>query len=243
MTRWVLTRSRVIFVLSADDSDLIERRHLADPQRLREIPPLFAAPDLPDRNSARNRFGIAQDEKAVLWIGRLEQEKDPATFVAALCQSPTRAVGLIVGDGSLRAELEATCERCSNRFIFTGWLADPAPAYAAADLYVNTSLWEVGPLTAFEAASAGLPLILSDCPGAASRLLVQQRVTFPAGDPTGLERLVVKLLAQPRPSTQESVVPVTTGLSAERVVAQITRGYTEALQHLSHRAPTTKARL
>lgn len=230
-TRWILRRSARFLVLSDDDMELLKIHRLAPLHRVREVPPLFEPPDVPDRKAARRSLGIEDGEKAVLWIGRLEQEKDPMTFVNALCHAPDRVVGVIVGDGSLRSRVADACEPCSSRFIFTGWLSDPAAAYAAADVYVNTSLWEVGPLTAFEAASAGVPLILSDCPGAAGRLLAHAGpLRFAPGNEHELRDLLHTFFEIPRSARSSRILSQLPELSPEAVVAQIASVYDEVLE-------------
>lgn len=242
-TRWVLARSALIFVLSADDREMIAAEDLAPSHRVREITPLFAPPALPSRDSARRSFGIGDDEKVFLWIGRLEKEKDPMTFVKALCDANPRVTGLIVGDGSLRDDLTHACEACFCRFVLPGWLPDPAPAYAAADVYVNTSLWEVGPITTLEAASAGLPLILSEAPGAARRLVSHQRpATFTPGDHRELRDLLVGSIdTSPFAKRLASTEPPR--LSGGAALEHIVEGYADVLLDRAARSePATDPR-
>lgn len=240
-TRWALARSALIFVLSADDAELVRVEDLAMSHLVREIPPLFEPLRLPAREWARRSFGIDQAERVALWIGRLEQEKDPMTFVRAVCEGPRHVVGLIVGDGSLRSELADACAACSCRFIFTGWLVDPAPAYAAADVYVNTSLWEVGPLTTLEAAATGLPLILSDVPGAARRLVKHQpEWTFPARDHLRLRELLTRWSETGFEGDRVTGLAPQL-LSPEGAIDEIQKGYSDALQRgLPHFSRSTR---
>ncbi|MGH2702048.1 MAG: glycosyltransferase, partial [Actinomycetota bacterium] len=71
-----------------------------------------------------------------------------------------------------------------DRVLVPGWLSDPDPAIAAADVFVSTSLWEGFPLAALESAAGGLPLIVTDVAG--NRDLVASGVPaclVPAQDP------------------------------------------------------------
>lgn len=113
----------------------------------------------------------ASDQKILLSVGRLEQQKDHRTLVAAFAGLAGRFPEWtlrIVGDGSLRRELQAQVRSLGleGRVQLRG--ADPnvAPEYARADLFAIPSRYESFGLVTAEALSYGIPTIgFLDCPG------------------------------------------------------------------------------
>lgn len=101
----------------------------------------------------------AEGNKSFFFIGRLEQEKGPQDALAA-----ARLAGVpleVVGDGPMRAELEASYPE----MIFHGWREQKdigALLGTARALVIPSRLPEPFGLVAAEAAASGLPLILTD---------------------------------------------------------------------------------
>ena len=163
--RTLRSMAAVLLLSEADRASIIEYR-LAPPELLHGIRPLYHRPRLYDSSEARALLRLPPDAVLVLWIGRLSDEKAPLTVVETMELVP-EAHGVVVGSGPLEGRLQDMTARSSakDRIHLMGWLDDPDPAYSAADAYLSTSLWESMPMTALEAASAGLPLILTDRPG------------------------------------------------------------------------------
>ena len=97
-------------------------------------------------------------------VGRLSPEKNHARLIEAFglahdARPDTRL--LVVGDGPLRAELQARIEASglSDAVFLTGSLSNPFPALAAADCFVLSSDYEGQPMVLLEAAVAGLPIV------------------------------------------------------------------------------------
>ncbi|MCU0227283.1 MAG: glycosyltransferase [Bryobacterales bacterium] len=114
--------------------------------------------------AVRSQLGLSPETPLAICVARLEPQKNHAGLLEAFHQafapdSPWRL--LLVGDGSLRAALEAHVLRLGlqDRVHFLGLQADVAPALAAADLFVLASHWEGAPLAVMEALAAGLPIV------------------------------------------------------------------------------------
>jgi peptidoglycan/LPS O-acetylase OafA/YrhL len=128
--------------------------------------------------------------RTILYVGRLDLEKGVRLFAETASRLGLDVV--LVGDGPLRAELEAV-----PGVAVTGWLTrDRVRTHLArARCLVFPSLWyETYGLTVDEAASCGVPAIVSDISAAAER--VEDGVTgwrFRSGDGTDLARCL-KLL-------------------------------------------------
>jgi glycosyltransferase involved in cell wall biosynthesis len=96
---------------------------------------------------------------AFVFIGRLERDKGPAVFAAAARAAGVRAV--FVGEGAARESVTAANPEAE----FTGWLdgAGVRSVISGARSVVNASLWyETQGLSVIEAASLGIPAVVSD---------------------------------------------------------------------------------
>lgn len=166
---WVVLRSadRVLVLSEADRRRILEHR-LASAGRVQRIAATYPERPRMHRLAARRALELPQGADILLWLGRLANQKDPLTFLRSLQRlERDDLVGLVVGDGPLlsQARAEAEAAGLNGRLRFTGWMKDPSPALAAADVFVSTSRWEGLPMAVLEAAAAGLPLALTDCPG------------------------------------------------------------------------------
>lgn len=106
------------------------------------------------------------DVPLVVTIGRLVEQKRQAWLLRGLApiKRPWRLE--LVGDGTLRGELEALADELGirPRVSFRGVLPDIRQALARADLFAFSSAWEGQGIAVLEAAASGVPLILSDLP-------------------------------------------------------------------------------
>lgn len=122
-----------------------------------------------DGAGVREALGIGPDEIFLLSVSRLAAEKNLMFMMESVAdilreEPPTRLV--LVGDGPLRPDLERRARELGlgDRVVFTGRLAhDTLPdTYAAADLFLITSVTEVNPLTIGESLAAGTPVAAVD---------------------------------------------------------------------------------
>ena len=99
----------------------------------------------------------------VLWIGRLEPQKD-----AGLALDVARALGgaahlTMLGDGAQAEEIDRRIAREGLPVTRLGHVADIAPHLSAADALLITSHYEGGPAVAVEALAHGVPVVSTDC--------------------------------------------------------------------------------
>ncbi|MEW6541695.1 MAG: glycosyltransferase family 4 protein [Bacillota bacterium] len=124
----------------------------------------------------RERYGIAAEEKVLLFVGRMGQEKNIDFLLRAYRQvldgprkTPVRLV--LVGGGPETGNLKllARALGIGERTVFTGPLAgrDVASCYAGADLFVFASVTETQGLVIGEAKAAGVPAVAVDAFGVA----------------------------------------------------------------------------
>jgi glycosyltransferase involved in cell wall biosynthesis len=140
----------------------------------------------PDRRSdaLRAGWGVGADDLVVACVGRLAPEKNLATvelaFEAIRARRPDARL-LLVGDGPLRAELQARWPDA----LFAGQRRgeDLAAHYASADLFLFASQTETFGNVTTEAMASGLPVVAFDYAAAAQ--LIRQDVSgalVPLGD-------------------------------------------------------------
>lgn len=112
-------------------------------------PPVDLDSNHMDRDAAeafRARFGVGDDDTLVVVVSRLARTMKSEGLHAAidavgmLAHHPLRLA--IVGDGDARADLQAHADRVNAHLgcravVLTGWMLDPAPAYAGADIVLG----------------------------------------------------------------------------------------------------------
>ncbi len=144
-------------------------------------PDLFYFPDEKDKlrlkKSLMDRYDWFIDDPLMLFVGRLDQQKDPSLLISAmteLVKKASRARLIMVGEGVLRGELERMIvehglER--NVKIF-GVVAQErvAEMLRSTDLLLLSSAYEGMPLCVVEALGSGVPVVSTNV-GEVSRLV------------------------------------------------------------------------
>jgi glycosyltransferase involved in cell wall biosynthesis len=171
INRWSLpTADRVVTVCESFARDLaragVERRRIAVLHNSVEARPPTAASGVAELQALRERLGIREDERVVLAVGRLSQEKGHVDLVRALArlrgEQPRLDFKLVVvGDGPerRRVEREAAALGFGDRLVFAGHVGDVRPFYALADVLALPSHSEGSPNVLLEAMAAGLPVV------------------------------------------------------------------------------------
>ena len=155
------------------------------------VPPIKAQPLVEWSTALRRRTPV------VGFLGRLVPIKDIDLFLDTLAVlSHSRPVqGLICGDGPLREHAEFRAAELGLRVHFTGFI--PAPeALGQMDVLLMTSRNEGQPLSAIEAASAGVPVVAPAVGGLAD-LIRWQGVVGAERTPIALAEAVSRLLSEP----------------------------------------------
>ncbi len=126
-------------------------------------------------DALRRQWGLAPDDLAVLYVGRIAPEKNLAlleqAFVAVRARHP-RARLVLVGDGPALPQLRARLPEAVCVGAQTGVLL--AAHYASADLFVFPSLTETYGNVVAEALASGLPVVAYR--DAAAHELIDHRV-------------------------------------------------------------------
>lgn len=156
-----------------------------------------------ERETIKKRLGLGPGP-VILFVGRMVPEKGVEELIEAYREVIRRdslngLQLLLVGEGPLLEPLQELCRVSGlDRVNFTGFVApgDLYPYYAAADIFVLPSRYEPYGVVVQEAAAAHLPLIVSDCCGAAPELLHDREngFIFRAGDSKKLVEAIIALL-------------------------------------------------
>lgn len=122
--------------------------------------------DKKDRKLTRSELGIPEDAHVIGSVGRLERIKNQIFLLDIVASFPEsrRPYLLILGDGSLRSEIERRADELGIRekVILAGLQDETWRFYAAMDVFCMPSLCEGLPVSAVEAQASGLPGVLSD---------------------------------------------------------------------------------
>lgn len=114
--------------------------------------------------ASRAEFELAADDRVMLVVARLHPDKDVELAIrTARALDDPHVVLLIAGDGPQREYLEDLAANLPGRtrIRFLGVLQDPAPAYAAADLYLQTTRGPNLGVVVLEAMASGLPILIA----------------------------------------------------------------------------------
>lgn len=155
------------------------------------------------REAARKELGLDRAVPLVGVVGRLEPQKGHAYLLDAwplLVREFPDARLLLVGDGSLRAALEAQARArgIAGSVLFAGFRADVPRLLDAIDVLCLPSLYEGMPLTAIEAAAMARPVVATAVDGTPE--VVREGHTgrlVPPADPPALARALGTLLRDP----------------------------------------------
>jgi glycosyltransferase involved in cell wall biosynthesis len=118
------------------------------------------------RKEYREQYGV--EGKLVFGhVGRFHEAKNHLFLLDVFNEIHSRksdAVLMLIGDGELRAAIEAGIHRLGidRSVILTGVRSDVSNLMHAMDVFLFPSLWEGLPVTVVEAQAAGLPCLVSD---------------------------------------------------------------------------------
>lgn len=173
---WLLSPlgDRMIAVSEAVAEFCIEQRSV-DPGKVEVIPNSIPLDDF--RNVPRQaaeevaeEFGLDPNAPIIGSVGRLDEEKGTTYLldaVPAIQEEIPEVKVLVVGEGTLRTELEEKAERLgiAEDVVFTGERRDVARLYKLMDVKVIPSINEGMPLTLLEAMTAGTPVVATKAGG------------------------------------------------------------------------------
>ncbi|OGO20956.1 MAG: hypothetical protein A2Z15_02870 [Chloroflexi bacterium RBG_16_50_11] len=126
--------------------------------------------NLPPRGGFRQKHGIGEEQKVILFLGRLHQTKGIDLLInafAGLAKDLSDARLVVAGpdDGYLPALKNLTAElKLEEKVIFTGpvYGEQKLAAYVDADVYALTSSFEAFGISILESLACGTPVVVTD---------------------------------------------------------------------------------
>jgi glycosyltransferase involved in cell wall biosynthesis len=160
-----------VIVLTESQRDFLAERYGVDRTKVYVVPngvaEEFFLPPRPPR--AEPAAGSESDPLRLLFVGRLDIQKNVARLLDAMAQVDEPVRLRLVGDGDLRQDLLAQAARLGlgDRVEFVGRKHgdDLLKEYADAELFVLPSDREGMALVVLEAMAAGLPVLATAVPG------------------------------------------------------------------------------
>lgn len=176
-----------------------------------------------DPAAAKTRLGFDPTRRFVIHVARHHPVKDQATLIRGFAQARLENVELLmVGDGPLRAELEALAASLAAPVRFLGIRRDIPELLQIADLFTLTSLSEAASLTLLEAMATGLPAIVTAVGG--NPEIVRDGFEgwhIPRGDAAALATALRQAMADPEELRRRGVAARSRALEHYRLDATI----------------------
>jgi glycosyltransferase involved in cell wall biosynthesis len=204
-----------------------------------ELPP----EDPPLRAAARAELGLAAGDVAVLYLGRLEERKDPLTAVRAAARAAADGaplVLLVAGDGPL---YDAVRTEDGPAVRVLGFRSDAPRLLAAADAFVLPSRREGMSFAVLEAMARGLAMVVADGPGN-GEAVGAGGVVLPAGDVGAFAAALGELARDPARRAALGAAArerIARELTVDRLRAGVLAGYERALTAPSRAASAAPA--
>jgi glycosyltransferase involved in cell wall biosynthesis len=215
----------------------------------------FRPPSPRERVAARQKLGVAADDRVLILPGRISVQKHQLGLLAALRilarsgRLPEHARVLLAG-----RDLDRNYARVVRWLIgrwglgkhvrLLGAVSDMVAAYHAADAVILPSLYEGMPNAAIEGQACGLPVLVSRAANADGLVLAQETgIEVPTADRAalaeGLARLFAASAAELAALGASARAHVSAMLDNERLLCSITALYDELLasRGLAPRAP------
>lgn len=162
------------------------------------------APLLPERLDAlRRELRLAPGQPVAGIIARIDPTKGHADTVAAFA-SVARTIPaarlLVVGDGSIRSQIEAevAAQGLGEKVLMLGWRKDVNDILGLVDVFIHPSLADPCPLGVLEASAAGKPVV-AYADGGIPEIVAdgETGLLVPKGDRGALANALLRLLADP----------------------------------------------
>lgn len=191
-SRWIASHANILLPIGTANSRFYEQCGLGD--RIGAEVPYFvdnqffaarAAARRERRDETRRRWGIPESACCFLFAGKFIEKKRPHDLLAAFekvdCRLGNGMHLLLVGTGTLEAELQERARAADLPVSFTGFLnqTEIPAAYAASDVLVLPSDYgETWGLVVNEGMACGLPAIVSNRVGCGPDLIIGGETGF-----------------------------------------------------------------
>ena len=161
----------------------------------------FARPSAGARAESRHALGLEGEGRLLVQVSALSQRKgvvDLAEKFLALPEAERRGAKLLfVGDGELRGALDALAAKSAGAIRMLGQLPpeEVRRVLWAADAFILNTRLDPNPLSAIEAAAAGLPIVMSAAAGNVREVVEVPNAGFVIRDPADASEALRSVLA------------------------------------------------
>jgi glycosyltransferase involved in cell wall biosynthesis len=188
-------------------------------------------PGAEERGAVRAELGLHDSDAVALWVGSLNERKDPLTAARAAREAGVTL--LVVGEGSLRARLEA---EPGGRLRLLGARSDVSRLLSAADVFVVTSSREGLSFALLEALAAGVPAVVTELPENVEAV-GEAGVAVPFGDVRGFADALARIVPERARLAEAARTRAAELFPAEQMIGRTRELYNEVL---GERQPCTR---
>lgn len=159
-------------------------------------------PNQEGRQTVRQEFGITQDAKVILFVGRLNRDKGVLDLAAAfdvIAKQHSDVELLLVGaeEDVPFSRIQEICHVERERLHYVSFTTTPERYMAAADIFCLPSYREGFGMTIIEAAACAVPAVASRIYGITDAVAEGKTgILFPAGDVLALTRALLELITE-----------------------------------------------
>ena len=235
---FVFSRVDQITLVSREAFEYYTSRYSRLRAKFALIPPVLdpAAFDVVDRSIARAYFGLRDEDLAVVFVGRLSEQKRVDLVIAAsarLVKERASTHLFIAGVGPEEGRLRLQAVKCGLKSVrFLGLLSPPEVRrlLCCADAVTLPSLWEGLPMVVLEALACGIPVVASNVGGIREVLTGElEEFILSSDDPEELKNTIVAAASR-REAVRDLCVATARRYGASRILAQLEHIY----DHLVH---------
>ena len=161
----------------------------------------FARPSATACNESRRALGIEGEGRVLVQVSALTERKGVLELAKAFLTLPPAdrrgAKLLFVGDGELRGALDALAAKSAGAIRMLGQLPpeEVRRVLWAADAFILNTRLDPNPLSAIEAAAAGLPIVMSAAAGNIHEVVEVPNAGFVIRDPADASEALRSVLA------------------------------------------------
>ena len=157
--------------------------------------------NLPERGEFRRKYGLASEQRIILYLGRIHKIKGLDLLVKAFADlsKPLNDIKLVIvgpDDGYLPPLKQLIADLgISDKVLFTRPLygQEKLKAYVDADVYVLPSVYETFPIAVLESWACGTPVVVTDRCGIADVIDGQAGLVVPY-DKEQLQHTLLRML-------------------------------------------------
>ena len=169
----------------------------------------FSRPSSTSRLEARRHLGLEAQGRVLVQVSALTARKGVLELAESFLALPPSARNgaklLFVGDGDLRATLASLALKSAGAIRLLGQLPpeEVRQVLWAADAFVLNTRLDPNPLSAIEAAAAGLPVVMSTAAGNVHEVVEAPKSGFVISDPSDPSATLRAVLAAPEAQLAE----------------------------------------